>query len=152
MIIFDLVCELEHRFEGWFRKSKDFDTQLLNGQLTCPVCGINEILKLNDNNNANNVIEIKPYKLLKEKLNKSELILNNTEVDVNALTSDFIERLNNFVEQHFDDLDVNVSAQVSSIDNSNIISNKIEQDEIKILADDDVSILTIRPKKNKKLN
>ncbi len=152
MIIFDLVCELEHQFEGWFKKTSDFDTQLMNGQLTCPVCGINEILKLNDNNTANNVIEIKPYKLLKEKLNKSELLLNNTEVDLNALTSDFIERLNNFVEQHFDDLDVNVLTQVNSIDNSNIISSKAEQDEVKVIADDGVPFLTTRPKKNKKLN
>ncbi|VAW95874.1 hypothetical protein MNBD_GAMMA22-1888 [hydrothermal vent metagenome] len=152
MIIFDLMCELEHRFEGWFKKSADFDTQLMNGQLTCPICGINEILKLNDSNNANNVIEIKPYKLLKEKLNKSELVLDTAEVDVNALTSEFIERLNDFVEQHFDDLDVNISAEVRSLDSSNIISSKVEQEEVKILDDSSSILTTSRPKKNKKLN
>lgn len=151
MIIFDLVCELEHRFEGWFQKSEDYDTQLLSGLLTCPVCGVNEILKLNDKNRLNNVIEIKPYNLLKEKLNKSEVTISNTEVDVNALTSDFVDRLNDFVEQHFDDLDISISAEVSSLENQNMISSHSEQSEIKILSEEGVTVIAI-PKKDKKLN
>ncbi|MFV2061157.1 MAG: DUF1178 family protein [Gammaproteobacteria bacterium] len=151
MIIFDLICELEHRFEGWFQKPSDFDKQLLNGQLTCPVCGVNEILKLNDKNNQNNVIEIKPYNLLKEKLNKNEVTINNADVDVSALTSDFVDRLNDFVEQHFDDLDVNISAEVGAFENQNIISSKTDQDGIKVLTEDGVTLIAI-PKKNKKLN
>jgi hypothetical protein len=151
MIIFELVCELEHRFEGWFKKSSDYDKQLLNGQLTCPICGVNEILKLNDKNNTNNVIEIKPYNLLKEKLNKSDVTISNTDVDVSALTSDFVDRLNDFVEQHFDDLDVNISAEVGAIENQNIISSHTDQEGIKLLSEDGVTVIAI-PKKNKKLN
>lgn len=151
MIIFDLVCELEHRFEGWFKKPDDFDTQLLCGQLTCPICGVNEIMKLHDKNEIKNVIEIKPFNLLKEKLNKSEVTISNADVDVNALTTEFIDRLNDFVEQHFDDLDVSISAEVSSIKNQNIISSHSEQDGIKVLNDEGITVIAI-PKKNKKLN
>lgn len=151
MIIFDLVCELEHQFEGWFQKPRDFDTQLLNGQLTCPICGVNEIVKLNDKNEHDSVIEIKPYNLVKEKLDKNEVTFSNSEVDVNALTSDFIDRLNDFVEQHFDDLDVNISAEVSSIDNQHIIGSQTEQEEIKILSDEGITVIAV-PKKSKKLN
>ena len=151
MIIFDLVCELEHRFEGWFQKPSDFDKQLLNGQLTCPVCGVNEIIKLNDDNDQNNVIEIKPYNLLKEKLNKSEVTISNIDVDVSALTSDFVDRLNDFVEQHFDDLDVNISAEVGAIETQNILNSQTESEGIKVLSDEGVTVIAI-PKKNKKLN
>ncbi len=151
MIIFDLVCELEHRFEGWFQKPSDFDMQLLNGQLTCPVCGVNEIVKLNDSNNQNNVIEIKPYNLLKEKLNKSEVTISNVDVDVSALTSDFVDRLNDFVEQHFDDLDVNISAEVGAIESQNILSSHAESEGIKVVSDEGVTVIAI-PKKNRKLN
>ena len=151
MIIFDLVCELEHQFEGWFKKPNDFDKQLLNGQLTCPVCGINEILKLDDKDAHNNVIEIKPYNLVQEKLNKSQVTISNTEVDVNALTSDFIDRLNDFVEQHFDDLDISISAEVSSLDNQNIISSQTEREEIKVLNEDGITVVAVSTK-NKKLN
>jgi hypothetical protein len=39
MITFDLSCDRNHRFEGWFRDRDDFDRQLADGLLVCPVCG-----------------------------------------------------------------------------------------------------------------
>ena len=39
MIIFDLICKDQHRFEGWFASSEDFHTQKVQGLLECPVCG-----------------------------------------------------------------------------------------------------------------
>ncbi|MFA9460754.1 DUF1178 family protein [Thiohalorhabdus sp. Cl-TMA] len=39
MIVFDILCSNQHRFEGWFANGADFEAQLDNGQLTCPVCG-----------------------------------------------------------------------------------------------------------------
>jgi len=38
MIIFDLICEHEHRFEGWFRDASTFDTQLAAQMVSCPQC------------------------------------------------------------------------------------------------------------------
>ena len=38
MIIFDLQCTNDHRFEGWFDNSEDFERQLTEGQLLCPYC------------------------------------------------------------------------------------------------------------------
>lgn len=40
MIAYDLVCKAgDHRFEGWFGSSSDFDQQKSSGLLACPVCG-----------------------------------------------------------------------------------------------------------------
>lgn len=39
MIHYTLVCDREHVFEGWFRSSDDFDTQVAGGLVACPVCG-----------------------------------------------------------------------------------------------------------------
>src|SRR3954468_23337380 len=39
MIVFDLVCEGEHRFEGWFSLAKDFGAQKRRGLVECPSCG-----------------------------------------------------------------------------------------------------------------
>ena len=39
MIIFDLACQHEHRFEGWFQSREDFDGQLSRGLIACPDCG-----------------------------------------------------------------------------------------------------------------
>lgn len=38
MIIFDLACPLDHRFEGWFQSAQDFDSQIARGLVNCPQC------------------------------------------------------------------------------------------------------------------
>ncbi|MDR1080897.1 MAG: DUF1178 family protein [Deltaproteobacteria bacterium] len=39
MVIFDLICPNDHRFEGWFNDLSDLEKQLFMGLLSCPVCG-----------------------------------------------------------------------------------------------------------------
>jgi len=46
MIIFDLICEHDHRFEGWFHSALDFDSQSERGILACPQCASAIIRKL----------------------------------------------------------------------------------------------------------
>lgn len=45
MIHYTLTCEQEHVFEGWFRSSADFDGQVGQGLVTCPVCGSTAITR-----------------------------------------------------------------------------------------------------------
>lgn len=45
MIVFNLCCQQNHSFEGWFRSSGDFDDQQQRGLLACPVCGSDTIVK-----------------------------------------------------------------------------------------------------------
>lgn len=46
MIVFNLQCELGHRFEGWFASHASFDDQLSRGLVECPVCASRHIEKL----------------------------------------------------------------------------------------------------------
>jgi hypothetical protein len=39
MIVFELQCGAQHRFEGWFTSAGDFDGQKAAGLVSCPVCG-----------------------------------------------------------------------------------------------------------------
>ncbi len=45
MIHYDLICDKEHRFEGWFSNSAAFDDQLAAGKLSCPECSSSKITK-----------------------------------------------------------------------------------------------------------
>ncbi len=45
MIVFSLTCYEKHAFDGWFRSSDDFHSQLDRGLVECPVCGDTNILK-----------------------------------------------------------------------------------------------------------
>jgi hypothetical protein len=46
MIVFDLICRDQHRFEGWFASADDFASQRSRGLLACPVCGAVHVEKL----------------------------------------------------------------------------------------------------------
>ena len=39
MIKYQLICEEDHEFEGWFGDSAAFESQQDSGLLTCPFCG-----------------------------------------------------------------------------------------------------------------
>ena len=39
MIKYQLICEDDHEFEGWFADSAAFESQQRSGLLTCPTCG-----------------------------------------------------------------------------------------------------------------
>ena len=46
MIIYELQCDANHRFEGWFANSTDFDDQFASGEISCPVCGAKNLRKV----------------------------------------------------------------------------------------------------------
>ena len=45
MILYQLGCSNDHRFESWFRDSVAFDEQVKRGLLACPVCGVCAVTK-----------------------------------------------------------------------------------------------------------
>jgi len=45
LIVFNLACEADHRFEGWFASAEDFEAQGRRGLLSCPVCGSSDVRK-----------------------------------------------------------------------------------------------------------
>lgn len=45
MIVFNLSCAADHKFEGWFASGEDFDAQRDRGLLSCPLCGSADVVK-----------------------------------------------------------------------------------------------------------
>ncbi len=45
MIVYDLECEHQHRFEGWFGSAGDFDSQLKEKLLSCPLCSSGAVVR-----------------------------------------------------------------------------------------------------------
>jgi len=43
--VFDLQCEREHVFEGWFSSADSYDSRQARGLLSCPVCNSTAISK-----------------------------------------------------------------------------------------------------------
>lgn len=45
MLVVDLHCAQGHLFEGWFASADDLASQQARGLVTCPVCGVNEVVR-----------------------------------------------------------------------------------------------------------
>ena len=45
MILFDLICDNEHGFEGWFPDGKVFERQAKKGEVACPICASTRVEK-----------------------------------------------------------------------------------------------------------
>lgn len=45
MKVFDLVCEFEHRFEGWFNSEQAFEEQGARSLIECPMCGSRNVVR-----------------------------------------------------------------------------------------------------------
>jgi len=46
VIIYELVCGHDHRFEGWFRNSAEFESQTASRAISCPTCGSDEVRRV----------------------------------------------------------------------------------------------------------
>jgi hypothetical protein len=46
MKVYNLSCELKHRFEGWFSSENDFNSQLAVNHIECPICENRSITRL----------------------------------------------------------------------------------------------------------
>lgn len=46
MIVYNLGCTNEHRFEGWFGSADEFERQTQEKLLHCPLCGSDSISRL----------------------------------------------------------------------------------------------------------
>lgn len=45
MILFELKCTADHRFEAWFRDGAAYEAQAAAGTISCPVCGDSAVTK-----------------------------------------------------------------------------------------------------------
>jgi len=46
MIIYDLRCDNEHRFEGWFQSAADFEVQTGRHLISCPQCDSHNVRRV----------------------------------------------------------------------------------------------------------
>jgi hypothetical protein len=46
MKVLDLKCSHEHRFEGWFASTEEFESQLSRKLVACPVCSSTEVSRM----------------------------------------------------------------------------------------------------------
>ena len=94
MILFDLQCDKNHKFECWFASSANYEEQLKNKMIVCPYCNSTKIQKSLMAPNINTKSTSKNSK----KNNKKKLAQNNLENQIKKFRK-YIEKNTDNVEK-----------------------------------------------------
>ena len=103
MILFDLQCEKNHKFECWFSSSANYEEQLKNNMIVCPYCNSTKIKKSLMAPNINTKSTSKNTK----KNNKNKLVQNNLENQ--------IKKFRKYIEKNTDNVGKNFAEEARKI-------------------------------------
>lgn len=87
MIKYQLLCDADHEFEGWFRDSSDYDVQSEGGLIECPACGSETVRKA---------------VMAPSIARRSSRTRDTRLAEVRRDMSKAVERARNYVEKNFD--------------------------------------------------
>ena len=162
MVIYDLICDSQHEFEGWFKNAGELTSQRDNGLLTCPLCESSDITK-----------KLTAPKLTRKSNaganNAAQLASRNQEVAIGGVgdgqsTQKFqqlqkmLGEVHNYIEKNFEDVgnrfaDEAISIHQGDKEASNIRGTATAK-QIKEMAEQGVDAIPLPPKPidRKKIN
>lgn len=95
MVIYDLICEREHRFEGWFPSYESYQEQARKKLVSCPTCGTTAVEKiphaLHFQRHPKEKEQKAPQARPRRRLSESEI-------------KEALLRLHHFVQENFEDV------------------------------------------------
>jgi hypothetical protein len=106
MVVYDLICSADHRFEGWFPSFEGFQEQAEKALISCPVCGDTEIEKLPHACAVHVKKDSSP-----ERTKKAETPAALSESDIKEL----LVRMNQYVRENFEDVGPKFAAEARAI-------------------------------------
>lgn len=115
VIVFGLVCDEGHEFEGWFRSNQDFDDQSSSRKVACPACLSTRVEKgiMAPNLNLSGSIPVptsRPYGDETDLTDNAETIAS-LETEIADMRRQIRDELRNYVEENFDDAGADFPAE-----------------------------------------
>ena len=115
MVVYDLICKKQHRFEGWFPSFEDFQKQAEKRLISCPQCGSKKIEKLPHAC----AVHIKKEAPLPAKKEASVPAVKQPEPaeapPTPAEVNEMLIRLHHFVKENFEDVGSRFAEEARSI-------------------------------------
>jgi hypothetical protein len=100
MIIYDLVCDAQHRFEGWFKNADEYTVQLADGLLSCPTCSSAQVHKVLSVSHVNTAPDTQP---------------TDAELTAEAKPQELLKKLHEYIEQSFDNVGTQFAEEARKI-------------------------------------
>ena len=161
MVIYDLQCENQHEFEGWFKNANELQDQQTSGLLICPVCDSAEIkkkvtaAKVGRKSNMSAAVEPRSQALATGPANHEPDTANaSSSKQAAAPTYEQLQKMLNqvhkFVDSNFTDVGNKFADKALKIHRGEQepenIRGTASQSELKELAEEGVSALPLPPK------
>jgi len=153
VVIYDLICDAGHEFEGWFKNTQDLLSQKESKILTCPFCGSESV---NKKLAAPNVTK-KSNAVINNSSEKVAISIGNSSKEYAQLQK-LLGRVHDYVEKNFTDVGNRFTDEALSIHRGEKepanIRGTASKSELKELAKEGVSAVPLpeKPVRKKDLN
>lgn len=153
MVIFDLICDFQHEFEGWFRNSEELANQQRSGLLTCPICDSGHVNKKVSapkvGKKSNSTPSVIPSTSLGEGFSGDSMAAVGSKEAYFELQN-MLKNVHDYVESNFKDVggdfvDEALSMHKGEKENVNI-RGTASMEQLKELEDEGVTTLPLPPK------
>jgi len=109
MVVYDLICERSHRFEGWFPSFEGYQEQAAKRQISCPTCGTTAVDKIPHACAVHLKKEVKQIKKEPQREENPPVPLSGAEV------KELLFRLHHYVRENFEDVGPQFAAEARAI-------------------------------------
>ncbi len=159
MVIYDLICDSRHEFEGWFKNSEDLVTQRDSSLLSCPICDSLAVTKkvaapkVARKSNSTNVSRSQLSNMPEAVAN-----LNAGSSEAYGQLQKMLTSVHKFIDSNFEDVGNRFANEALSMHRGerevSSIRGTASADQIKDLADQGVAAMPLpaKPVDKKKLN
>ena len=146
MISFSLICEKNHEFEGWFRTSEDFESQIKQGLISCPFCNNASISKALMAPTVRSSKKTQLEKLPSHKYEKNKKIENKSLIkDDNIRVA--LRNFRSYIEKNCEDVGDNFAKEARLISKGESkersIYGKVNNKDAEKLLDEGIEITAI---------
>ena len=157
MVIYDLICDANHQFEGWFKNAEDMQKQRESGFLTCPFCDSMQITKkltASKLTRKSNAMSTKPETgSARQEVaigGQSKVPGSDTSPEKFAKLQKMLGEVHNFIDKNFEDVGNRFSKEAINIHNGDRepgnIRGTASKEQIKEMAEHGVDAIPLPPK------
>jgi len=102
-IKYQLTCDEEHKFEGWFPSIEDFENQLAQGQLLCPMCDSSKVKR----DIMSPGIKKKSTKIPRQRGKEAIMEMSDGQMVMGGRARSLLRKMETHVKKNFEDVGKN---------------------------------------------
>ncbi|MFT6034221.1 MAG: hypothetical protein ACI854_002765 [Arenicella sp.] len=158
MVIYDLICDSRHEFEGWFNSADDLASQQQKEILRCPIC---DSLEVSKKAAAPKLVRKSNSTAISDSSQRPSgpvANLNASSAEAYSKLQSMLTKVHKFIDSNFEDVGNKFADEALSMHRGekelNNIRGTASADQLKDLADEGITALPLpaKPVDKKKLN